>query len=114
MESILDSVKKQLGIDSEYEYYDADVIVAINMAFSILTQIGVGPKDGFSIDDNTQLWSCYTEDNKILNLVKPYIYGKTRLLFDPPLNSTIVELLKTQCSEYEFRLQIYCDHDEDE
>lgn len=109
MESILDSIKKQLGYSPEDTYYDPDIIMAINSVFSILNQLGAGPEDGFVIEDNTQLWSCYTTDNKLLNLIKPYVYLKTRLVFDPPLNSTIVELQKEQCKEYEFRINVLCD-----
>ena len=46
--SILTSIKKLLGIAEEYQVYDADLIMHINSVFSILTQLGVGPADGFS------------------------------------------------------------------
>ena len=43
MESILTSIKKLLGIAEEYEHFDVDIIMHINAAFSVLTQLGVGP-----------------------------------------------------------------------
>ena len=48
-ESILTSVKKLLGIDESYTHFDADLIMHINSVFSILGQMGVGPKKGFAI-----------------------------------------------------------------
>ena len=48
-ESILTSIKKLLGIDESYTHFDADLIMHINGVFSILTQLGVGPPNGFSI-----------------------------------------------------------------
>lgn len=41
-ESILDYVKKLLGIQKEYVHFDPDVIHGINAAFGVLTQLGVG------------------------------------------------------------------------
>ena len=48
-DSILNSVKLQLGILPEYTVFDQQLILAINTAFSILHQLGVGPKDGYAI-----------------------------------------------------------------
>ena len=45
--SILTSIKKMLGIMDEYEHFDADLIMHINSVLGILTQLGVGPADGF-------------------------------------------------------------------
>lgn len=47
MDSILNSIKKLLGIDELYTHFDADIILGINTALSILTQIGAGPTNGF-------------------------------------------------------------------
>ena len=51
MESILQSVKKMLGIIPEYTNFDDDIIMHINSVFMILQQLGVGPKEGFAISD---------------------------------------------------------------
>ena len=64
--SILTSIKKLLGIAEEYQVYDADLIMHINSVFSILTQLGVGPADGFSIEDDDTLWTDFIpEKSKI-------------------------------------------------
>ena len=59
MESILTSIKKLLGIAEEYEHFDPDLIMHINSVFSILTQLGVGPSEGFSIVDDGAVWSDF-------------------------------------------------------
>ena len=57
MESILTSIKKQLGIAEEYTHFDTDLIMHINSVLSILTQLGVGSPQGFSIEDENSVWS---------------------------------------------------------
>ena len=47
--SILDSIKKLLGIPSEATEFDTDILIHINSAFSILTKLGVETSIGFRI-----------------------------------------------------------------
>ena len=94
MESILTSIKKLLGIAEEYEFFDEDIIMHINSVFMILNQLGVGPSDGFRIEDKTTTWDDYISDNKNLDAVKSYIHLKVKLLFDPPLSSAVIESMK--------------------
>lgn len=105
-ESILTSIKKMLGIEEEYDCFDSDLIMHINSVFSILTQLGVGPSDGFMIYDKTTRWVDFFSDTSQLMLIKSYIFLKVKLLFDPPLSSAIMEVYKLQISEYEWRLNV--------
>lgn len=105
-DSILTSVKKMLGIVEEYEHFDADLIMHINSVLAILTQIGIGPPEGFMIDDKTAEWSEFIGGSAELTMVKSYVFLKVKLLFDPPLSTAVLECYKTQISEYEFRLNI--------
>ena len=52
MDSILTSIKKMLGITDEYTQFDADIIMHINSVFMILNQLGVGPDECFTIEDD--------------------------------------------------------------
>lgn len=104
--SILDSIKKMLGLMPEYVQFDQDILVFINAAFLSLNQIGIGPEQGFWIRDNTTTWEEYFGIETNLEVVKTYIYLKTRLLFDPPANSFVVESMNKQIAEIEFRLSI--------
>lgn len=104
MESILISVKKLLGITEEYDHFDADLIMHINSVFLILTQLGVGPKEGFIIEDEWAEWTDFIEDPTQLQAVKSYVGLKVKLLFDPPLSSSVLEANNRMISELEWRL----------
>ena len=109
-ESILTSIKKLLGIDENYTHFDADIVMHINSVFSILTQMGVGPANGFSISGKDETWSAFIADKpNIFSLVKSYVYMKVRLLFDPPLSSAAIESINRQISEFEWRLFVAAD-----
>ena len=103
MESILTSIKKLLGIMSDYTNFDDDIIIHINTAFAMLNQLGVGPEGGFMIVDANSRWEDYTTE-KNLNMVKTYIYLKVRLLFDPPTSSALIESINRTLSEIEWRI----------
>ena len=107
MDSILDSIKKLLGIQPEYTSFDEDIIIAINTSFATLNQLGVGPEGGYMIEDNTQTWNDYITTTN-LNMVKTYVYLKSRLLFDPPTGG-VLDAIKNQIAELEFRLYVEVD-----
>lgn len=106
-ESILNSTKKMLGIDADYDAFDMDVILHINSALSTLNQLGLGPEEGFMIEDETAEWGDLLEDDMRLNSVKSLIYLKVRLVFDPPSTSFVLEAMKEQINELEWRLNVY-------
>jgi len=103
--SILDSVKKTLGIATEYEVFDTDIIMHINSTFSTLHQLGVGPAQPFSITDFTAIWTDFTGTNTAIESVKTYIWAKVKLAFDPPTTSFGIDALQKMCVEYEWRLK---------
>ncbi len=109
MESILTSIKKMLGITEEYEHFDADLIIHINSVFMILTQLGVGSDNGFSISGKDEVWSDFLVEEQQLELVKSYMHLKVKLLFDPPLGSAVIEVINRQISEFEWRLNAAVD-----
>ena len=98
-----------LGIDESYEHFDPDIIIFINSSLSVLTQLGVGPEEGFSISDKTAVWSDFVDDETKFELIKSYIYLKVRLLFDPPANSTTANSFTSMISEFEWRLCVAAD-----
>lgn len=109
MDSILTSIKKLLGITEEYEHFDADIVMYINSAFSVLAQLGVGPKNGFRIEDESSDWSEFLNDDPRLEFVKTYVYLKVKLAFDPPLSSAVIESINRQISELEWRINVAVD-----
>ena len=113
MDSILNTIKKLLGIDPEYDPFDTDVIVAINSALMTLTQVGVGPREGFLIRDSTETWEDFVGDRKDLESIKSFVYLKTKLVFDPPTNSFTIDALERQADEYLWRISINAERRED-
>jgi hypothetical protein len=103
-QSILTSTKKILGIAADYTAFDLDIITHINAAFSTLTQLGVGPAEGFMIEDAEAEWYDYIEDDIQLNTIKSYVFLKVRQLFDPPNTSYLIEAMEKQIREFEWRL----------
>ena len=111
-DSILLSVKKMLGVPPEYEQFDPEIIIHINSVFSILTQLGVGSDEGFSIKDSTASWSDYIPEGKAAEDIKTYMYLKVRLIFDPPQSSAAIEAMKQLASEFEWRINVGVDVEE--
>ena len=109
MESILTSIKKLLGIEEEYTQFDNDIIMHINSVFLNLTQLGVGPAEGFLIEDDTATWEDFIGDSNQLQAVKSYMYLKVKLLFDPPLSSSVIESMNRMIAELEWRLKVAVD-----
>lgn len=114
MSSILRDVKHKIGPSEDYDYFDTDIIDAINSAFGILFQLGVGPEDGFRISDEQDEWEDFDTNITTLNLVKDYIYKKVRLTFDPPSSSFVLTSLESQIKELEWRLNVHVESKEEE
>jgi hypothetical protein len=107
--SILTSTKKILGLAEDYTAFDLDVITHINSAFSTLTQLGIGPDAGFMIQDATANWDDFvdTDTDMQYNAIKSYVYLKTRMLFDPPTTSYLIDAMQQQIAQLEWRLSTH-------
>lgn len=106
--SILDDIKKLLGLPKEYTIFDLDITVHINSMFSKLYQLGADPLSAgkpFAIEDSTSKWSEFLgSETSTIESIKTYIYLGVRLVFDPPQNSFVVTSLKEQMKELEWRI----------
>lgn len=109
MDSILDSVKKFLGISEEYTVFDPDIIMHINTAFFTLSQLGVGPEGGFSISSKDDTWDSYISEGSNLEAVKTYVYLRVKILFDPPSSSYVLTSIENQIKELGWRLNVEVD-----
>lgn len=105
-DSILTSVKKVLGVDESYTVFDLDILMHTNSAFSTLNQLGIGPDDGFMINDESATWDAFLGTDLKINSVKTYVYLKVRLLFDPPQLSYVIDAMNQQIKELEWRLNV--------
>lgn len=110
-ESILITIKKLLGLSENNESFDLDVITHINTVFMTLRQIGVGPEEGFSIEDDGAIWEDYVSPDDDLEAIKTYIFLRVKIIFDPPLNAAVLEALQENMREYEWRLNSRVDYE---
>ncbi|MCM1524235.1 MAG: hypothetical protein NC120_07220 [Ruminococcus sp.] len=114
MDSILTSVKKAIGgIPEEYEHFDPDIIMFINTVFSVLTQLGAGPAEGFSVKDKTAVWRDFMPDDPRLEFVKSYVTLRVKLMFDPPASSSVADSLKRTADELEWRIMMQSEKKEE-
>ena len=104
--SILTTIKKLLGLTEDYKVFDQDLILLINNAFFSLNQLGVGPIDVFSIDDDQDTWTFFLGVDTNFEAIKTYIYLKARLVFDPPETSFLLSAIEKQIAELEWRLNV--------
>lgn len=108
-ESIFKTIKSLLGPEAEYDEFDPDILIFINGALATLTQLGIGPAEGFRITGETETWHDLLGDYKDLESVKTYIYMKVRLVFDPPSSSSVMSAYEEMCKELEWRLNVAVD-----
>lgn len=110
--SILTSIKKMLGIDPDYNAFDVDIIIAINSYLMALTQLGVGPTSGFSINGAEETWDQFLQGRGDMNAAKSYVYLRVKMQFDPPTSGFVMEAMKQQASELEWRCMMQAEHTE--
>lgn len=108
-ESILNSVKLSLGIPVEYEHFDQQIMLHLNTVMAILPQLGVGPEEGFFVQDDSTTWGDLIGDTELaykLLYVKSYVCLRVRLLFDPPSSSGAIDAMERQMRELEWRITV--------
>ena len=105
-DSILDTVKKMLGVDLVDDSFDMELIIFINDVFSKLNQLAVGPTTTYVIDDRLDKWTDFLLDRADLNMVRTYMYLQVRITFDPPTNPSLLENMMKRIQEYEWRLNV--------
>lgn len=107
IQSILTSTKKSLGIDVSYTAFDEDIIVLINSAFATLNQMGIGPENGFAIEDATATWSSFIGSNLRYSSAKTFVYLSVRLIFDnASMTSHVMSAMKAERDEIGWRLNV--------
>jgi len=106
IESILTSVKHTVNLAEDYTPFDQDIILYINSVFSRLNQLGVGPVEGFQIEDKTPVWDDFLGGDPRKNDIKTYMYLRVRMLFDPPTTGYHVSAMQEQIKEHEWLLNV--------
>lgn len=103
-ESILNTIKRLLGGDIVSDHFNEEILIQINTAFTVLNQLGIGPDNGFVVTSDTQTWADFESDITQHEWIKTYVFLKVKLVFDPPLNSSILDAMKQTIQEYEWRM----------
>ena len=82
----------------DYTEFDSDLILLINGNLMTLAQNGVG-KEGFRISGRSEIWSDFFGDYTDVELAKTFIYLKTRVIFDPPTTSAVLDAYNNEAKE---------------
>ena len=105
-DSILNSIKKLLGVTQDNTVFDDVIALHINTALANIISMGVGPQNGYRITSSENLWSEFLGNDKplLIENVKTLVYIKVKLIWDPPLNSAVIESYEAQAKEIEYRI----------
>ena len=104
--SILISVRLFIGIGKDCAVYDDQIVPLINTAFAYSNSLGAGPENGFAIEDVTQVWTEFCTDSPLLGFIKSFVKQKTKLIFDPPTSSVLIEAIQQSLDELEFSIKV--------
>lgn len=108
-EYILGSVKKQLGISQDDASFDIDITNSINMALAELNQLGAF-NDAY-LSSSTQTWNDLLKDygdntssTNIKSMARQYVFLSTKILFDPPENSSVLQSYERVIDQLAWRI----------
>lgn len=108
-EEILASIKAPLGLQEAYAPFDTELLIHINSVIATLTQLGVGPPGGLTIDKDTK-WSALLDNDPKLQNAKSYIFLRVKMLFDSSsMSPQVIGAYQKMIDEQEWRLQISAD-----
>lgn len=113
-DSILGSTKVALGIPEDYSPFDTEILLHINSAISELTQLGVGPKEGFRVNTKLQIWADFYNQDPRFEMVKSYVFARVKMLFDPPTPGYVYASFEKIIQEYAWRITVASDEIADE
>lgn len=136
MKTILQRVKEAVtGFSMEDDSFDTDILIAINTIFLYLYQQNIG-QDIFVADNTTTWEDfikfissketiddirkyllidiknktideiCNMSPGNIIALLEQYIILKTKILFDPPANESLLKAINSSIAEIEYRINI--------
>lgn len=106
--TILSTIKGMLGVQEDVDAFDEELLAYLNSAFLTLSQLGIGTNNKFMVDKYT-LWGDF-ETQIPYEVLQTYLYLKVRLVFDPPQTHVVMDAMKSQIQEYEWRLNAQVDY----
>lgn len=109
--SILNVTKRMVGVDPSLTVYDLNILTHINSVFARLQTLGIGPVDGYMIEDDAPTWDDFLLGDRRLNSVKSYMYLSVRIMFDPPQTQYLVASMQEQIEKMEWLLNVTREED---
>ena len=107
--TILKDIKSVLGLIDDDNAYDGEILMHLNSAFMYLNQLGFGELYKPETIEETTTWEEVFSNRDYVNCIKPYIYKRVRLIFDPPGSSIVMQSLENLIREDEYRIQSMLD-----
>lgn len=109
-DSILTSIKKLLGIVESDTSFDSELIMLINSALMVIMQEWYGMDHAFRIEDKTATWDDILGEDVDYEGIKQYIFLRVKLIFDPPNNSSVIEAMRKEMEDLEWRMYVWKDN----
>ena len=103
-DSILETLRKLSGLSPEDDSFDLDIMTHAETIFNVVSHLGYDPPAAFPEDLTGATWAMYLGNRTDLHMIKTYICLRTKLMFDPPTNATVVNLMKEEIRELEWRI----------
>lgn len=92
---VFDTIKEALGVNAEDTAFDSELNIHLNSAFALLVQIGAFD-DPVSISGDIMWGEVYSianpHDYDATDLIELFVFLHVKLLFDPPVGSTLTNL----------------------
>ena len=110
-DSILTSIKKLLGIVESDTSFDSELIMLINSALMVIMQEWYGMDHAFRIEDKTATWDDLLGEEEVdYEGIKQYIFLRVKMIFDPPNNSSVIEAMRKEMEDLEWRMYVWKDN----
>ena len=102
---IITDIKQMLRASIYDDSFDVNIVIAINSALAVLSDIGISEADNVCLEiGDTVTWDELLEGRTDIEYIKSYIYLKVKMLFDPPSSSALLDAYNRQIAEFEWRL----------
>ena len=103
-QSILKTIRRMIGPDENYEYFDVELIIHINSAFARLCELGIGPDEPFCITGTDETWDDFMWSGGE-ERVKQYVFLSVKNIFDPPASASVMNAYKEQIEKLEWLMK---------
>lgn len=106
-ETILRNVASAVGVANGDTSFDSELLIDINAALATLNQLGCGKN---IVITDAEKWDDFKDEsqekgNKSFELAKQFVFTRVKMLFDPPV-ATSLKIMKGIADELSQRILI--------